>query len=107
MGVSLSNSRLLADIRLRPSETAIFADVTSELEKLEQGHAVGDLTHRFILREAITEFRNTLAEVLFVWSCQNPLPSNDCLKVSDCCSRFSSVINLRVKACIGVTVQFT
>ena len=58
------------------------SDVTTELEKLEQGHAVGDVTHRLMLREAISEYRNTLAEVIFVWSCQNSLPANDCLKVS-------------------------
>ena len=57
--------------------------MTTELEKLEQGHAVGDVTHRLMLREAITDFRATLSEVLFVWSCQNPLPANDCLKVCD------------------------
>ncbi|XP_063674250.1 nuclear pore complex protein Nup205-like [Bolinopsis microptera] len=59
----------------------VTTDVTTELEKLEQGHAVGDVTHRLMLREAITDFRATLSEVIFVWSCQNPLPANDCLKV--------------------------
>ena len=34
-------------------------DVIPELEKLEQGHAIGDFTHRFMMREEITEFRNT------------------------------------------------
>ena len=57
-------------------------DVTAEIEALEQGHAVGDVTHRLMLREAITEYRNTLAEVLFAWSCQNPLPANDSIKVA-------------------------
>lgn len=57
------------------------SDVASELEKLEQGHALGDVTHRLMLREAISQFRTSLAEALFAWSCQNPLPANDCLKV--------------------------
>ena len=68
------------------------SDVNSEMEKLEQGHAVGDLTHRLMLREAISEYRTTLAEVIFAWSCQNPLPATDVLKVRHTLSQFLLVV---------------
>ena len=61
----------------------LISDATSELEKLEKGHAVGDATHRVMLREAIEEFRASLAETLFCWAAQNPLPSSAVLKVTN------------------------
>ena len=50
--------------------------VDKELEKLDRGRAIGKPWHRQQLVNMIEEQRLCLAECLFYWACQNPLPKD-------------------------------
>ena len=51
--------------------------VETELNALEEGRGVGGSKHRQQLITVITEQRHALADCLFCWTCQNPLPKAD------------------------------
>lgn len=51
--------------------------VETELSALEKGRGVGGPKHRQQLTSLITEQRLVLADCLFCWACQNPLPKAD------------------------------
>ena len=56
-------------------------DVEKELDNLSKGRAVGGPRHRQQLAELIQEQRTCLADCLFYWACQNPLPKEATLKI--------------------------
>ena len=56
-------------------------DVQKELDKLERGQAIGDERHKQQLIDFITDQRQLLAECLFCFACQSPLPRSDCLQL--------------------------
>lgn len=56
-------------------------DVEKELSKLSKGRAIKDDNHRSQLAELIEEQRHALADCIFYWSCQNPLPKEITLKM--------------------------
>ena len=56
-------------------------DVEKELNKLSKGRAIKDAYHRSQLAELIEEQRHALADCIFYWSCQKPLPKDVTLKV--------------------------
>ena len=56
-------------------------DVEKEIDNLSKGRAVGGLRHRQQLVELIQEQRTCLADCLFYWACQNPLPKEATLKL--------------------------
>ena len=56
-------------------------DVQKELDKLERGQAIGDERHKQQLIDFITDQRQLLAECLFCFACQSPLPKRDCLQL--------------------------
>lgn len=56
-------------------------DVQKELDKLERGQAIGDERHKQQLIDFITDQRQLLAECLFCFASQSPLPRSDCLQL--------------------------
>lgn len=56
-------------------------DVEKELNKLSKGRAIKDAHHRSQLAELIEEQRHALADCVFYWSCQKPLPKDTTLKI--------------------------
>ena len=56
-------------------------DIQKELDKLERGQAIGDERHKQQLIDFITDQRQLLAECLFCFACQSPLPRSDCLQL--------------------------
>ena len=56
-------------------------DVEKEIDNLSKGRAVGGARHRQQLVELIQEQRTCLADCLFYWACQNPLPKEATLKL--------------------------
>ena len=56
-------------------------EVQKELDKLERGQAIGDERHKQQLIDFITDQRQLLAECLFCFACQSPLPRSDCLQL--------------------------
>ena len=56
-------------------------DVQKELDKLERGQAIGDERHKQQLIDFITDQRQLLAECLFCFACQSPLPRSDSLQL--------------------------
>ena len=55
--------------------------VQVELDKLQRGQAIGDERHKQQLVDFITDQRQLLAECLFCFACQSPLPKDDCLRI--------------------------
>ncbi|CAH2276623.1 nuclear pore complex Nup205 [Pelobates cultripes] len=54
-------------------------DVNNEFEKLQKDRGLGNEKHRKEVSDMIKECRQSLAESLFVWSCQSPLSKDDTL----------------------------
>ncbi|XP_064417895.1 nuclear pore complex protein Nup205 isoform X2 [Latimeria chalumnae] len=54
-------------------------DVSSEFEKLQRARGLGNEKHRKEVSDLMKECRLSLAECLFVWTCQSPLNENDTL----------------------------
>jgi nuclear pore complex protein Nup205 len=55
--------------------------VETELSALEKGRGVGGIKHRQQIISLVTEQRIILADCLFCWACQNPLPKADVFSV--------------------------
>ena len=53
----------------------------TELDKLQRGQAIGDERHKQQLIDFITDQRQLLAECLFCFCCQSPLPKADSLGI--------------------------
>uniref|UniRef100_A0A8D2L072 Nucleoporin 205 n=1 Tax=Varanus komodoensis TaxID=61221 RepID=A0A8D2L072_VARKO len=54
-------------------------DVNTEFEKLQRERGLGSEKHRKEVADLIKECRQSLAESLFVWTCQSPLSRDDTL----------------------------
>ncbi|XP_037740111.1 nuclear pore complex protein Nup205 isoform X1 [Chelonia mydas] len=54
-------------------------NVNSEFEKLQRERGLGSEKHRKEVSDLIKECRQSLAESLFVWTCQSPLSRDDTL----------------------------
>ncbi|XP_065267136.1 nuclear pore complex protein Nup205 isoform X1 [Emys orbicularis] len=54
-------------------------DVNNEFEKLQRERGLGSEKHRKEVSDLIKECRQSLAESLFVWTCQSPLSKDDTL----------------------------
>ncbi|XP_074867342.1 nuclear pore complex protein Nup205 [Carettochelys insculpta] len=54
-------------------------DVNNEFEKLQKERGLGSEKHRKEVSDLIKECRQSLAESLFVWTCQSPLSKDDTL----------------------------
>lgn len=56
-------------------------DVQKELDKLERGQGIGDEYHKQQLVDFITDQRQLLAECLYCFACQAPLPKREALQL--------------------------
>lgn len=56
-------------------------NLQKELDRLQAGHGIGDSRHKQQLIDFITDQRQLLAECLFCFACQSPLPKDDCLQI--------------------------
>ena len=56
-------------------------DVQKELDKLERGQGIGDERHKQQLIDFITDQRQLLAECLYCFACQSPLPKRESLQL--------------------------
>lgn len=56
-------------------------NLQNELDKLQKGQGIGDSRHKQQLIDFITDQRQLLAECLFCFACQSPLPKSDCLQM--------------------------
>ena len=56
-------------------------DVQKELDKLERGQGIGDEHHKQQLIDFITDQRQLLAECLYCFACQAPLPKREALQL--------------------------
>ncbi|XP_010211210.1 PREDICTED: nuclear pore complex protein Nup205 [Tinamus guttatus] len=54
-------------------------DLNNEFEKLQRERGLGSEKHRKEVSDLIKECRQSLAESLFVWTCQSPLSKDDTL----------------------------
>uniref|UniRef100_A0A8D0GF89 Nucleoporin 205 n=1 Tax=Sphenodon punctatus TaxID=8508 RepID=A0A8D0GF89_SPHPU len=54
-------------------------DVNNEFDKLQRERGLGSEKHRKEVSDLIKECRQSLAESLFVWTCQSPLSKDDTL----------------------------
>ena len=55
-----------------------------ELDKLSKARGIKDARHCQQISDLIEDQRNALADCLFYWACQNPLPCDEILKILAC-----------------------